>query len=138
MKSINNIVELMYIYGEKIGIDKNSKLYPTIATKDILWSDGCNLYFDNNKYYYVAMERGRINKKIESDDEIELLYYIFNSITLSLASKYSSQHKVVNKDQRRVMFKKQLELLEKINLYYRQKREKNIKDILKEAPYNDK
>ena len=54
-----------------------------------------------------------------------------------MAIEYEYKNRVAQKDSRRLIFKKQLELLELIDDRYRNKCELEIEKILNEYPYND-
>ncbi|TBC66774.1 hypothetical protein ELH27_29065 (plasmid) [Rhizobium leguminosarum] len=92
---------------------------------------------DNDEMYYVVEERGveLERKKCSSIDDV--LYFLFSSITHDMAFAYAATHKKKGVDFRRLMFQEQLRLLGLALEEWRLKRELEIKEVLRKAPYND-
>jgi len=135
--TLEEIKNYIFELGRKIGLDDDSKLYPMFSRTSNVFNDGASIYVENSKYYYIIMERGQLNKLFESKDLEEVLYPLFESITFSLASDYELNHRIENEDSRRLLWKKQLELLKKINRNFFVKCQIEIEKILKIAPFND-
>jgi len=135
--TLEEIKNYIFELGRKIGLDDDSKLYPMFSRTSNVFNDGASIYVKNSKYYYIIMERGQLNKCFESEDLEEVLYPLFESITFSLASDYELNHRIENEDSRRLLWKKQLELLKKINRNFFVKCQIEIEEILKIAPFND-
>jgi len=135
--TLEEIKNYIFESGRKIALDDDSKLYPMFSKTSNVFNDGASIYVENSKYYYIIMERGQLNKRFESKDLEEVLYPLFESITFSLASDYELNHRIKNEDSRRLLWKKQLELLEKINRNFFVKCQIEIEEILKIAPFND-
>ena len=135
--TLEEIKNYIFELGRKIGLDDDSKLYPMFSRTSNVFNDGASIYVKNSKYYYIIMERGQLNKCFESEDLEEVLYPLFESITFSLASDYELNHRIENEDSRRLLWKKQLELLKKINRNFFVKCQIEIEKILKIAPFND-
>lgn len=123
--------------GKKIGLNDESELYPMFSKTSDVFNDGASIYTENSKYYYILMERGRINKCYESENLEEILYLLFESITFTMASDYELHHRIENQDSRRLLWQKQLELLEKVDKAFKVRCQAEIEDILKIAPFND-
>ena len=115
----------------------NSKLYPIIAESNRVFPEGASIYEDDGKFHYVYMERGSESKHFIENNIMEILYYVFNDITFSLAIKYELEHRNKIEDFRKILFGKQLELLGNINMKYRKRRDEEISAILEKAPYQD-
>jgi len=126
------ISQKLFNLGDRIGLSHNSNMYPVIEK---ISSDGLSLYFENGEYHYVSMERGNEIKHYTSNDSFEILYYIFKDITFRLAQDYELHHRLSGEDSRKIIFNKQLELLEKIHKKYRELRELEIDKILDKYPY---
>lgn len=135
--TLDEIKEYVLELGRKIELNDDSELYPMFSDNSNVFSEGDSIFIENSKYYYVIMERGRINKIYESEDIEEILYPLFESITFHLALKYELNHRIMNKDPRRIIWKHQLELLEKVNKKFSLKCQDEIDKILKIAPFND-
>ena len=137
MLTIEEVREEVYRLGKLIGLERDSDLYPLFTTVTKVWSEGYSFYIDDGKYHYVAMDRGRENKHYESENLKEILYFLSNDITFSLARQYELEHRIENQSFRRILFAKQLELLGKIDREYVLKCEQEIEAILKISPYRD-
>ena len=87
--------------------------------------------------FYVSCERGYEIFRKQVFDENELLYLIFRDIAWKMASDFELKNRVVNRDSRRLIFSKKLELLEKICPEWKAREEEEIKKILLNAPYID-
>ncbi|MBB2750050.1 UNVERIFIED_ORG: hypothetical protein GGI57_000723 [Rhizobium aethiopicum] len=92
---------------------------------------------DSGEMFYVIEERGveLERKRCLSIDDV--LYFLFSSITHDMASAYAATHKKQGVDFRRVMFQEQVRLLELASKEWRLKRELEISEVLRKAPYND-
>lgn len=100
--------------------------------------NGLYLFADNAGYHYVSIdERGNESHKI-TDDIFEVCYWVYNSQTSLMSIKFAEKNPSDSRvDHRRLMFKKQLELLGLISENYKKRGEIDIDEILKEAPYDD-
>lgn len=87
-------------------------------------------------YYYVVAERGTEHARTPLPDAEELLYWIFRDVSFSVASEYELKHRISGQDCRRILFAKQLELLEKLNPLWRQREALRIDTILMQHPYS--
>lgn len=134
---LEEIKKEIFKMGRKIGLNDESKLYPMFSRTSAVFSEGASIYTENSKYYYVFMERGHINKCYESENLEEILYLLFESITFKLASDYELHHRLEEQDSRRLIWTKQLELLERIDKSFKKRCKAEIEEILKIAPFND-
>jgi hypothetical protein len=91
---------------------------------------------DDSNYYFLAFDRDVRTLNRKTQDVNELLYWVFAYITSSMSSSYASSHRDLNIDYRKVMFDYQLELLEELDPVWRERREKEIEEILKNNPYS--
>lgn len=137
MLTLEEIKKFIYESGTKIGLYPESILYPMFSSNGNVFSEGGTIYIDGNEYNYKIMERGKINKHYKSSNIEDILYPLFESITFNLACKYELDHRKADQDSRRLIWKKQLELLEMINPIYKDKCQVEIEKILKIAPYRD-
>lgn len=99
--------------------------------------EGAYAYADNEGYHYVILERGKISEHKVTDDLFEISYWILESEVFSMAVKFELNNRINNQDSRRLIFMKQLELLNEIGEEYRKRDEMNIEEILKKNPYHD-
>ena len=89
---------------------------------------------DDSAYYYICSERDSRSIDLKTSDLDTLLYWVIKGITSSTAIDYATAHKDPKKEFREVMFEHQLSLLETINYDWRERREKEIAEILKDFP----
>jgi len=90
-----------------------------------------------NNLHYAAKERGQISfDKITSDFD-EILYWIFDSITFSMAVDFELNSRIEEQDCRRIAFEHQTQLMTTINKIWGKKTIKKHNEILKEHPFDD-
>ena len=70
-------------------------------------------------------------------DLTELLFNIFNSVTFNLAMKFELENRIEDKDCRRMIFRKQEELLYILFPQWAERQKKIHEDILKKHPFDD-
>ncbi|MBG6188465.1 Imm63 family immunity protein [Flavobacterium sp. CAN_S2] len=87
--------------------------------------------------FYIISERGQEYERKMTDKIEDLLYWIFVSVTFSMACDYELKNRIEDKDCRRIMFDKQEELLGLLNNNWRQKENAEHQSILKNHPFDD-
>jgi len=101
---------------------------------------GSFCYSDGKHYYYGSVgDFGAITSE-KFDDLFDPAYRIFKNQTFKIGIKYLGKYLATNEkpqDTRRIVFPKEVELLRLIGEEYAQRREKEIEEILKKAPYRD-
>ncbi|WP_419785538.1 Imm63 family immunity protein [Pseudodesulfovibrio sp.] len=98
----------------------------------------CNVEIHDDEYHYVLVERGIERKRIISKSASDIMYLFVESASHGLASNYELENRIPGQDFRRLLFKKQLELLEKICPEWARKRQEELTEILESHPYDDK
>lgn len=88
-------------------------------------------------YNYVISERGNEYKRKITSELNDLLYWIFASVTFSMACDYELKNRVENKDFRRIMFAKQEDLLGLLNKDWEEREKKEHQSILINSPFDD-
>jgi hypothetical protein len=131
--SLNEIENLVLQAAKKI--DATPDLFPTYETIEGTARPAVKV--DMFGYHYIISERGALIKHTQTYDINELLYWIFKDITSNMASNYELHHRDNDKDFRRIMFYKQIELLNQIHDNFGAMRQKEISEILQEHPYDD-
>lgn len=87
---------------------------------------------DELGYHYVCRERGEeIFRKFPFDTE-ELVFEVFADITFSLASEWELKNRDPNEDFRLRLFKKQVELMTRINSDFGKKLNEQLARLLKD------
>jgi hypothetical protein len=125
----NEVIEL----AEKI--NSPSSLLPTFGRTE----DGArpHIEFDNRGFHYVVVERGNELERRTSSVKDQLIYWIFSSVTFSMACEYELHNRVPNQDFRRLLFKKQIELMRQVRPEFAKDLETEQKRILVSNPYDD-
>lgn len=135
--TIEEVKELVLDLGKRIGLEEDFKEYPIFAKSSHVFPEGSSVYVEENIYHFVVMERGRVVEQHESADVNDILYYVFEGITSTLASKYEVKHRKEDEDCRRGWWKEQLRLLEMINPQFARICYQEINQILKNYPFQD-
>ncbi len=86
---------------------------------------------------YIISERGQEYERKMTDRIDDLLYWIFTSVTFSMACDFELKNRIEDKDCRRIMFEKQEELLGQLNENWRVKKIAEHQRILKSSPFDD-
>lgn len=136
MFTLEEVKDYIIKMCDRISINEQSNLLPMFSKKEDVFNEGASIYVDN-KYHYIIMERGRMNKHYESEVLEDIIYPLFKDLTSSLAQHFELEHRRSEKDFRKVMWEKQLELLGRINDKFVDMRKKEIEDILIIAPYSN-
>lgn len=92
-----------------------------------------NPHIDVDNYgnlYFIVVERNEEYERKITKDIKELLFWIFENITFSMACDYELKNRVENQDSRILLFAKQDELLEKLNTDWAEVTRKKHKKLL--------
>ena len=118
----------------KISAPKN--LLPTYGKEN--WDAHPYIEVDNlGLMSYIISERGEEYERTMTDKIDELLYRVFESVTFSMSSDYELRNRIEEKDCRRIMFEKQLELLGQLSNSWKEKQNKKHQSVLKKHPFDD-
>lgn len=90
-----------------------------------------------NEYSYVVFERGCELERRQTKDFDELMFWLISDMTFELASSWELDHRLANQDPRRLIFFKQLELMNKINTHWSEKLSEAQHEILVNYPFED-
>jgi hypothetical protein len=96
-----------------------------------------HIEIDHKGFHLVYVERGNEQKRKTTHDLNELYFWIFEGITFGMAVHYELDNRVERQDCRRLIFKKQLELLEQLNLSWKERVELKIQKVLTRSPFDD-
>jgi len=92
---------------------------------------------EDGKMSLIAIERGNINDRKETDSVDELLYWVFKMRAKAKALKYETEHRIPNQDFRRVYFHQSVVEVNKLSNKWSERMVKELNDILKENPFMD-
>ncbi len=102
--------------------------------------DGARPHIEANSRVYslVVIERGQELSRLETQDLEELLYHIFEKVTHGLAWDYERAHRVETQDNRRIAYRKQVELLTQISGDWGRRQAQKHELTLRQHPLDDK
>ena len=100
--------------------------------------EGTYIYMENDKYYYVFTEKGKIREKKELVTEEEVLWYVLELVLFNVAMDYAIKNRKKGEDFRRILFKKEIELYSRFGENFKVRKVEAINRILESNPYIDK
>ena len=89
-------------------------------------------------YEFLVCERGSEIERRSTENVDELLYWIFENITFSIASQYELDQRRSGEDPRRQLFAKQVSLLSSLSEEWGRRRAREHEQILAEHPFVDR
>lgn len=89
------------------------------------------------EFHLIVTERGLELKRRKTREKEELFYWMIADIAFWQGVDFEFKNRIEDQDCRRIIFAKQLELLEKVSKNWAQKKEKEIEQILAKNPFND-
>jgi hypothetical protein len=101
-------------------------------------SEGVYIFSENNKYHYLFTERGSIRVDRIFDNVREVLWYVVRELSFDISNKYAIKYTKDGEDFRRKVFEKELEFFSLFGEDFRDRKEREIQDILLDYPYVDK
>lgn len=127
---LNQIEKTVQELSKKI--DAPQELLPTFGTsRDFGYP---HIEVDGMGYHFVVVERGTEWERRSSRQLSDLLYWIFEGITFSMAGDFELKHRIAGQDPRKLIFETQIELLSKIDIDFANRVKKEIDDTLKDHP----
>ena len=133
-KTVTEIQNIVNQLAERINAPKY--LLPTFSSP--IGDATPNIEVDNlGLYNYVISERGEEYERKMTSDLNDLLYWIFASVTFSMACDYELKNRIDEKDFRRIVFAKQEDLLGVLNKDWKEKERKGHQSILNNNPFDD-
>lgn len=92
---------------------------------------------DSRGYHFVVVERGQELQRVTTVDLDALLYMIFEDVTFSMASDWELRHRVDGQDTRRLLFRRQVELLASLSPEWARRQGLRHDAILRSHPFQD-
>ena len=93
--------------------------------------------YEGDEFLYVVTERGTRYDERRTTDEDEILYWLIADVTWAMAMGYEVKNRVDGQDFRRLLFAKDIELMDGINPEWGQRKQNKYEKILRKHPYND-
>jgi len=133
MLSIGEVQESIFALSEDIDAPKQLL---TVHSQPV--GDGSyHLEIRDNGYNFVSSEKGvELDRKVTTDVS-ELYYWILDDVTLNMAISFEKANRIPAQDHRRVIFKRKIFLLKKLNQDWAIKAEFAMLEILKKSPFDD-
>jgi hypothetical protein len=88
-------------------------------------------------YHFVVVERGHELERRTTTDLDELLFWIFDSVTFSLASGYEVRNRKPLEDSRRLLFGKQVALMAQLDERWAVRCHAGLLEVLAKHPFTD-
>ncbi len=111
------------------------QLFPTFGTSDL--SGRPYIVIQEDMYYFLVNDRDTVSINRQTNSLPELLYWIFDDITFHMGVDHAINHRVTDVDPRRMIFKKQLELLQILRPEWREQKQQELQELLAKHPYRD-
>lgn len=99
--------------------------------------DGSPYIEISDAYHFVVEERGLELDRRKTRDLDELLYWVFDGVTFTVASSFELRNRRPNEDSRRQLFAKQEELLNLASAAWGRRKEVEHRAVLANYPFND-
>jgi len=115
-------------------VDAPTEYLPTYGTSQ---QTGMPHIEVDHLYYWVVCERGSELERRSTNDLDELLYWIFSSVTFTMATDFELAHRRSGEDCRRQIFPKQLEILAALSPQWASRRAEELRLVLRSHPFND-
>ncbi len=92
---------------------------------------------DERGFHLVVVERGSEQQRRTTLDGDQVLYWIFEMITSSMAFEHELRYREPGRDPRRIAFPRQVELLTRLNPQWARRRQREIEMTLETYPFDD-
>ena len=92
---------------------------------------------DARGYHYVISERGTETERLTTTSIDDLFYRVSRTLAFSAAVAYEGRHRVPGQDFRRVMFARQVELLNRVNPEWAARCASEHEETLRRHPFVD-
>lgn len=129
-----HIQNSVYELAKKIGASKSD----TQVYFDSPQNGQPHVVITESGFDLVYEERGHILKTKKTKKLDTLLYWLLCAITSKMAQNYALKNRCPDKDSRRVIFYKQVELMYEISDLWAMRLKEEINDTLKRNPYVDR
>ena len=136
MKSIEYIQNELGRIGKILcGESKPAYLFSVAASPT--HSGAPHIEIVGNEYHYVVTERGSEYERKITKNIDDIIYWLVSGDVGDLARTWELKNRVESQDSRRLWFKKELELLEKVNPDWAARKEAEQRQVLSEHPFSD-
>lgn len=99
--------------------------------------EGVYVFEKNGEYHFLFTEKGKIREDIDTVVEKEILWNVVGIFAFDMALEYAKKHREEGKDFRRALFRKEIEICALFGETFKQRRIREVEEILREYPYKD-
>lgn len=92
---------------------------------------------ENGRYHYLVTERGLELARQTTADPDELLYWMVGDTAFGMAVSYELAHRIPGQDVRRILFARELALLQRVDPAWTARKQAEIEAILRAHPFVD-
>ena len=117
-------------YADRIGIRD-------LTIADSPRGDGSPYIEVSDAYYFVVEERGLELERRKTSDVDELLYWVFDGVTFTIASSFELRNRKLGEDSRRQLFSKQEALLNLASEAWSHRKGHEHQAVLAMHPFHD-
>lgn len=116
---------------------KKINISAPLPTFGVIEGSGRPAIFVDDEYHYIISERGKELSHTKTKDLDRLLYLVFIDISFTEACKYELLNRDENIDSRRIVFKKQEDILGMLKKDWRSILVEKHKEIILRSPFDD-
>lgn len=124
--------------------DEVQRLRSILHGKPVAWADfgidedgGSSHVRIDDRYHWIAMERGQECAHQATDDVDELLYWIIASNAVGTAGRWEMEHRHPTDDFRRLYFARAVELLARVKPEWAARQQAEWDEVLARHPFVD-
>jgi hypothetical protein len=93
---------------------------------------------DASGYHWIVIERGDEQRRRTTCELDDILYTIFDQVTLNLSMDYEFRHRVRDQDARRVQFQTKIHLLSLMSQEWAKRGAEHQEQVLQQYPFDDR
>ena len=94
--------------------------------------------YASGTYSYVNTERGSELRRRTTESQDEILYWLTSDAVFDVACRFELDNRIHEKDPRRLMFAKRVELMSLISPAWGERKDQEHQKILAEHPFDDR
>jgi hypothetical protein len=99
--------------------------------------EGVYIFSENEAYHFLFTEKGIIQVDTILDNIRDVLWNVLCEVSFDISNKFAIKYTKDGEDFRRKVFEKELEIFSLFGKDFRDRKEKEIQDILLDNPYKD-
>jgi hypothetical protein len=134
MIEATEVQKIIYEYGERASIPRSLLILPTAPVGD----GSPHLEISDGMYHLIYSERGFEFGRKSSAEIDDLLYWFFDDVCSNVSFGYELENRIEGQDCRRIAFSRKQELLRAIKSEWEERVALDIREILKNNPFEDR